>query len=62
MRNLLSLKRCVDSSREYSEMLEVEVVSRTAALVEQVRTLEEELRKSEQRANYAPSILIADLI
>ena len=58
VRNLLRLKTCVDHYREYSEMLETEVVSRTAALVEQVRVLEDEQRKSERRANYAAADLI----
>jgi DNA-binding response OmpR family regulator len=57
VRNLLRLKACVDFYRDYSEMLEAEVVSRTAALVEQVRGLEDELRKCE-RATYAAADLI----
>lgn len=56
VRNLLRLKAYGDYYREYSEMLEGEVVSRSAELFERTKTLEQHvtaLRRSEARASDA---------
>jgi two-component system cell cycle sensor histidine kinase/response regulator CckA len=56
VRNLLRLKAYGDHHDKYSQLLEDEVVSRTADLVERTRTLEQHataLRRSEERTNYA---------
>lgn len=56
VRNLLRLKTYGDYYGKYSEMLEGEVVSRTADLLERTKTLEQNsiaLRRTEERTNYA---------
>ncbi|MEO8200626.1 MAG: response regulator [Gemmatimonadota bacterium] len=56
VRNLLRLKAYGDHYDKYSQMLEREVMARTADLVERTKTLEQHataLRRSEERTNYA---------
>jgi PAS domain S-box-containing protein len=56
VRNLLRLKAYSDHHDQYSQVLEHEVLLRTADLVEQTKTLEEHataLRRNEERTNYA---------
>ncbi|MEP6549865.1 MAG: response regulator [Gemmatimonadales bacterium] len=56
VRNLLRLKAYGDYYGKYSEMLEGEVVSRTADLLERTKTLEQNsiaMRRTEERTNYA---------
>jgi two-component system, cell cycle sensor histidine kinase and response regulator CckA len=56
VRNLLRLKAYGDYYGKYSEMLEGEVASRTADLVERSKALEEHataLRRNEERTNFA---------
>ncbi len=56
VRNLLRLKAYGDYYGEYSELLEGEVASRTADLIDRTKTLEEHataLRRNEERTNFA---------
>src|SRR4029079_4597332 len=56
VRNLVRLKAYGDYYGKYSDMLEGEVVARTADLVERTKTLDQHataLRRSEERTNFA---------